>query len=59
MSDDVGLILLEPVLGEGGVIPLTRSSSRAARELDALLCFDEVQTGVGRTGRSSRGSSSA
>jgi acetylornithine/succinyldiaminopimelate/putrescine aminotransferase len=50
MSDDVGLILLEPVLGEGGVIPLTPEFASAARELDALLCFDEVQTGVGRTG---------
>ncbi len=50
MSDDVGLILLEPVLGEGGVIPLTPEFVAVARELDALLCFDEVQTGVGRTG---------
>jgi predicted acetylornithine/succinylornithine family transaminase len=50
MSDDVGLILLEPVLGEGGVIPLDAAFVAAARELDALLAFDEVQTGVGRTG---------
>ena len=50
MSDDVGLILLEPVLGEGGVIPLAAEFVAAARELGALLCFDEVQTGVGRTG---------
>ena len=50
MSDDVGLVLLEPVLGEGGVIPLTAEFAAAARELGALLCFDEVQTGVGRTG---------
>jgi acetylornithine aminotransferase len=50
MSDDIGLVLLEPVLGEGGVIPLTHEFLVAARELDALLCFDEVQTGVGRTG---------
>ncbi len=50
MSEDVGLILLEPVLGEGGVIPLTPEFVTAARELDAILCFDEVQTGVGRTG---------
>ena len=50
MSDEIGLILLEPVLGEGGVIPLSRDFVAAARELDALLCFDEVQTGVGRTG---------
>jgi acetylornithine/N-succinyldiaminopimelate aminotransferase len=50
MSDDVGLVLLEPVLGEGGVIPLTPEFLAAARELDALLAFDEVQTGIGRTG---------
>ncbi|HVS85814.1 MAG TPA: acetylornithine/succinylornithine family transaminase [Gaiellaceae bacterium] len=53
-GEDVGLILLEPVLGEGGVIPLTQEFAAAARELTdelgALLCFDEVQTGVGRTG---------
>ena len=50
MSDEIGLVLLEPVLGEGGVVPLTRDFVVAARELDALLAFDEVQTGVGRTG---------
>jgi acetylornithine aminotransferase len=50
MSGDVGLILLEPVLGEGGVIPLEPEFVAAARELDALLALDEVQTGVGRTG---------
>jgi acetylornithine/N-succinyldiaminopimelate aminotransferase len=51
---DPGLILLEPVQGEGGVHPLTREFAAAAAELaeehGALLCFDEVQTGVGRTG---------
>jgi acetylornithine/N-succinyldiaminopimelate aminotransferase len=50
MADDVGLVLLEPVLGEGGVIPLEAEFVSAARDLDALLAFDEVQTGVGRTG---------
>ena len=53
-SDDVGLILLEPVLGEGGVIPLdpafVAAAAALAAELGALLAFDEVQTGVGRTG---------
>ncbi len=53
-ADDVGLILLEPIQGEGGVRPLTREFAAAAAtladELDALLCFDEVQTGIGRTG---------
>jgi acetylornithine/succinyldiaminopimelate/putrescine aminotransferase len=53
-GDDVGLILLEPVLGEGGVVPLepafVAAAADLARDLDALLAFDEVQTGVGRTG---------
>jgi acetylornithine/N-succinyldiaminopimelate aminotransferase len=53
-GDDAGLILLEPVLGEGGVIPLSEefvaAAAALAHELGALLCFDEVQTGVGRTG---------
>jgi acetylornithine aminotransferase len=53
-SDDVGLVLLEPVLGEGGVIPLApefiAAAAALADELGALLAFDEVQTGMGRTG---------
>ena len=53
-ADDVGLILLELVLGEGGVIPLEQGfvddAAALADRLGALLCFDEVQTGVGRTG---------
>ena len=53
-SDDVGLVLVEPVLGEGGVIPLEPAFLAAAAELaeklGALLAFDEVQTGMGRTG---------
>jgi acetylornithine/N-succinyldiaminopimelate aminotransferase len=53
-SRDVGLILLEPVLGEGGVLPLepefVAAAGALAQELGALLAFDEVQTGVGRTG---------
>jgi acetylornithine/N-succinyldiaminopimelate aminotransferase len=47
-------VLLEPVLGEGGVLPLDVEYLRAARELcderGALLVIDEVQTGVGRCG---------
>ena len=50
MSDEIGLALLEPVLGEGGVIPLEPGFLAAARDLDVVLAFDEVQTGVGRTG---------
>jgi acetylornithine/N-succinyldiaminopimelate aminotransferase len=50
VDDEVGLILLEPILGEGGVVPLAAEFAAAAAELPPLLCFDEVQTGVGRTG---------
>lgn len=51
---DTALLLLEPVLGEGGVIPLEPAFAQAAAELaleiGALLCVDEVQAGMGRTG---------
>ena len=50
VGDSVGVILLEPILGEGGVVPLTAEFVSAAAELPPLLCLDEVQTGVGRTG---------
>jgi acetylornithine/N-succinyldiaminopimelate aminotransferase len=50
VDDDTGLILLEPVLGEGGVIPLEARFVAAAAELPPLVALDEVQTGVGRTG---------
>ncbi len=47
-------IVLEPIQGEGGVMPLTTEFLKAARDLcdeyGALLILDEVQTGVGRTG---------
>jgi acetylornithine aminotransferase len=53
-GDDIGLVLLEPILGEGGVVPLdpgfVAAAATLADELGALLAFDEVQTGVGRTG---------
>ncbi len=53
-AGDTALVLLEPVLGEGGVIPLEREFAQAASELaheiGALLCVDEVQAGMGRTG---------
>jgi predicted acetylornithine/succinylornithine family transaminase len=48
-------VLLEPIQGEGGVSVATDEYLRAARKLcderGALLMFDEVQTGFGRTGR--------
>ena len=51
---DVGAVLLEPILGEGGVVPLPSGYLRAVRDRcdtsGALLAADEVQTGSGRTG---------
>ena len=53
-SGDLALILIEPVLGEGGVVPLDESfvtvAAELAAETGALLCVDEIQTGMGRTG---------
>jgi acetylornithine/N-succinyldiaminopimelate aminotransferase len=50
VDDEVGLVLLEPILGEGGVVPLDAGFVAAAAATPALVCLDEVQTGVGRTG---------
>jgi acetylornithine/N-succinyldiaminopimelate aminotransferase len=50
VADDVGVILLEPILGEGGVVPLDAEFLAAAVELSPLLALDEIQVGVGRTG---------
>jgi len=54
MGDDVCAIMVEPVQGEGGVWPLDKEFLAAARKLadqhNALLIYDEVQTGLGRTG---------
>lgn len=55
MGDDVCAVLLEPIQGEGGVHVPSDEYLRQARALcdkyDALLIFDEIQTGVGRTGK--------
>jgi acetylornithine/N-succinyldiaminopimelate aminotransferase len=54
-SEKVCAIILEPIQGEGGVYPLHKEFILLARELcekhKALLIFDEVQTGIGRTGK--------
>ena len=50
VDDDVGLILVEPILGEGGVVPLDPEFLAAAASLPPLLALDEIQTGMGRTG---------
>ncbi len=52
---DTAAIIVEPVLGEGGYVPATRAFLEGLRERadrhGFLLILDEVQTGVGRTGR--------
>ena len=54
VSERTSAIILEPVLGEGGVVPLSAEYLRTARALadasGAVLIFDEVQCGLGRTG---------
>ena len=54
LTPEVGLVLLEPIQGEGGVRVPAPGYLRGVRELcgktGALLAFDEVQTGLGRTG---------
>lgn len=48
-------VIIEPVIGESGIVPATPEFIQGLRELtranDALLIFDEVQSGVGRTGK--------
>jgi succinylornithine transaminase family protein len=55
MSDEVCAIVLEPVQGEGGIMPATPEFIAGARALadqyKALLIFDEVQSGNGRSGQ--------
>ena len=54
IGDDVCAVVVEPLQGEGGVVPGNLDFLKELRELcnktGALLIFDEVQTGVGRTG---------
>ncbi|MFS0754758.1 acetylornithine transaminase [Noviherbaspirillum sp. 1P10PC] len=54
ITDRTVAVMLEPVQGEGGVIPASREFMQALRKLtkerNLLLIVDEVQTGMGRTG---------
>ena len=55
IDDKTGGIMIEPILGEGGVVPapagFLEGLRRIADEHDLLLVFDEVQCGCGRTGK--------
>jgi len=54
ISDKTCAVMIEPLQGEGGIVSPTADFIKAVRELcnenNALLIFDEIQTGVGRTG---------
>ena len=54
ISDKTCAVVLEPVQGEGGVLPAEQAYLEGARKLcdehNALLVFDEVQSGMGRSG---------
>jgi acetylornithine/LysW-gamma-L-lysine aminotransferase len=55
VTGETAVVWLEPVQGEGGIHPATQEFLEAARRIStergALLIFDEVQSGVGRTGK--------
>lgn len=55
LDGSVCAVMLEMVQGEGGVIPMdegfVKGLAQLCREKDVLLLIDEVQTGIGRTGR--------
>ena len=55
ISERTCAVILEPIQGESGVLPADQAYLEGVRALcdkyDALLVFDEVQTGVGRTGK--------
>lgn len=54
ISDRTCAVILEPLQGEGGVLPINKEFAQGVRDLcdkhNALMIFDEVQTGMGRTG---------
>ena len=54
IGDDVCAVVVEPVQGEGGILPASPEYLKALRQIcnekNALLIFDEIQCGMGRTG---------
>ncbi|MFB4162775.1 acetylornithine transaminase [Alteribacillus sp. JSM 102045] len=54
IDEDTAAVIVEPVQGEGGVIPgdpsFLQAVEAAAKKKDALFICDEIQTGIGRTG---------
>jgi acetylornithine/N-succinyldiaminopimelate aminotransferase len=54
ISEDTAAVMIEPIIGEGGIIPITPEYFKAVRaacdRCGALMIADEIQTGMGRTG---------
>ncbi len=54
VDNDTACVLIEPIQGEGGIYPAEKEFLKTARDLcsdfGAFLVFDEIQTGLGRTG---------
>lgn len=54
VGESTAAVLIEPIQGESGVFPIAEEALLAARQacdkVGALLIFDEIQTGIGRTG---------
>ncbi|MEX2512948.1 MAG: aspartate aminotransferase family protein [Cyclobacteriaceae bacterium] len=54
ITPETAAIILEPIQGEGGIVPAEKAYLKAVRKLcdenDVLLIFDEIQCGIGRTG---------
>lgn len=55
LNDKTAAVIIEPIQGEGGIIPVPDQCLKGLRDacdqVGALLIFDEVQCGVGRTGK--------
>lgn len=55
ITDETAAILLEPVQGEGGILPASKDDLQALRKIadenGLLLIFDEIQCGMGRAGK--------
>lgn len=55
LDDTIAAVVVEPVLGEGGIIPLPDACLKGLRDacdkVGALLVLDEIQCGMGRTGK--------
>ncbi|MBI0397393.1 acetylornithine transaminase [Cyclobacterium marinum] len=55
LNENTAAVILEPIQGEGGIVPAEKEYLEEVRQLcdeqDILLIFDEIQCGIGRTGK--------